>query len=269
MARRKKYQLADFPDDGTVFVMPLENGRVGVCRVVRKELKEIPCALVVASDWIGDTPPQLSDPAIRRILLKNHHNWTDQPEILWVASPPPNEFKTIGKIDVLPKDRKLDSGYYGEWDSIPLQILAQWRWDNERETVLAEAAAGNALESIKRKEAIQKRGERLATITLPELLEQELFPSWKDYPPKVAKAGCQRIIQSLILALNAGEKPLPRKFVAAEVRKCLEALNQWDARNQNFIETVEREDLCGVLEDIVSATKFPGLIEKIEEWKDW
>ena len=145
MARRKKYVLADLPEAGTVFAMPLEDGRIGVCRVLRKTGIEIPCVLVAASDWIAHEPPSLDDLAVRKILVLNHHNWREQPEVLWIASPPPKEFRMIGKINVLPKDAKQECNSYGAWDSLPIQVLAQWRWGNEREAVLAEDAVKNTL----------------------------------------------------------------------------------------------------------------------------
>jgi hypothetical protein len=268
MARRKKYTLADFPEDGTVFAMPLEDGRVGICRVIRKKVGGVPCALVAVSDYIGNEPPQLNDPAVRRILIKNHHNWKNDPEVMWVLLPPPKEFRCLGVIDVLQDDKKMDSPWHGGWH-FPREVFMQWRWDNEREAVLAEDAAKNALELAKRQEAIQKRVEYLATISFSTLLTKDLFPTWNDYPPKVAKEGCQKIIQSFIHILDKAGKPLDRNFVAKELKKCIEELNQFDSKNKNFIETVEREDLCEVLEEIVNAAKFSDLIEEVEDWKDW
>lgn len=250
-------------------VTPLENGRMGVCRIVRKKIISIPCALVAASDWIGDTTPKLNDPAVRRILLKTHHSWKNTPEILWVSSPPPNKFEAIGKIEVLPADQKIDSGFFGAWDSIAIQILAQWRWDNDRQAVLVEDTIEKSLEAAKRNETIQKRAEHLSAISFSKLLAKDLFPTWKDYPPRTAREGCRKIIRSLIQILNEAQKPLDREFVSQELKKCVNQLNQFDSKNKNFIETVEREDLYEVLEDIVNAAKFPDLIEKVEEWRDW
>ena len=121
----------------------------------------------------------------------------------------------------------------------------------------------------KRTEAKRKRAENLAAISFSKLLAKDLFPTWKDYPPKAAKEGCQKIIQFFIRILDIAEKPLDQNFVTKELKKCIEELNQFDSQNKNFIETVEREDLCEVLEDIVNAAKFPDLIEKVENWKNW
>jgi hypothetical protein len=269
MARRKKYTLADLPEEGTVFAVPLKNGRMGVCRVVRKEMREIPYAIVAASDWIGDAPPKLIDPAVRKILLKNHHNWKNAPEIFWVHELPPENFEAIGKIEVLPEDRKMDAGSYGGWGSAPFQILAQWRWDNDRQAVLAEDAINKSLESAKQIEAAQKREEYLSSLSFSKLLAKDLFPSWDDYPPRAAKEGCQKIVKSFIQTLSATREPLGREFVSKELKKCVEQLNQFDSKNKKFICTIEREDLCGVLEDVINAAKFPDLIERIEGWRDW
>jgi hypothetical protein len=268
MARCKKYKLTDFPEDGTVFAVPLENGQIGVCRVIRKKVDGVPCALVAVSDWIGNEPPQLNDSVVRRILIKNFLNWKNDPEIIWVLMPPPKEFRRLGIIEVLPEEKKMDSPWHGGWN-FPGKILTQWRWENDRKAVLAEYAEKNALESAKRKEAIQKRAKYLAEISFSELLEKDLFPTWDDYPPEAIKKGCEQIIQLFIRTLDTAKRPLTRNFVTKELKKCIEELNQFDSKNNNFIETVERDDLCEVLEEIVNAAKFPDLIEKVEDWKDW
>lgn len=250
--------------------MPLKDGRLGVCRVIRKELlKETPIALVAATDWISSQPPSLNHPSIRKILTKNHHNWKNAEEVLWVTSPPPKDFVVIGRIGSDSNDAKIKCNSYGGWESCAIQALAQWRWDNEREAVLMEDEKKKLVETANRNAVVQKRVEYLSKVTFSSLLGKNLLSSWEDYPPKVANEGCQKILQSFIRVLDEAEKPLDQNFVASELKKCVEELNQFDDRNKNFIETVEREDLCEVLEDIVNAAKFPNLVEKIEDWRDW
>jgi hypothetical protein len=55
-----------------------------------------------------------------------------------VSEPPPVSFRWLGKIALPKKDLETDSGSFAAWNSLPLQVLAQWRWDNEREAVLAQ-----------------------------------------------------------------------------------------------------------------------------------
>jgi hypothetical protein len=42
-----------------------------------------------------------------------------------------------------------------------------------------------------------------------------------------------------------------------------------DSEQNGFIETIEREDLCEVLEMVLNAAKFPGLMDEVEDWRDW
>jgi hypothetical protein len=269
MARRQKYTLADLPEAGTVFAMPLDDGRTGICRVIRTEKKSIPCVLVGASDWIGNGTPALDDAAIRRILIKNHHNWAGQPELLWISRPPPKEFRNIGKIKAILGDLRLDCGYYGDWDSLRIQVLAQWRWEHDRTAVLAEDEKEKNLNAEKRMVAEKKRLEYLATVSFSDLLEKELFPTWLDYPPQQAKESCQKSIKQLVQQLSEAKKPLTKDFVVAQLKKCVQDLNRLDAENNNFIETVERDDICEVLEEVVNVAKFPDLAEKIYDWREW
>jgi len=269
MQRRKKYVLTDLPGPGTVFALPLADGRTGVCRILQRTMKEIPCTLVAASDWIADKPPALNNQAVRRILVLTHHNWSEHPETLWISEPPPKEFYRLGQIEVLQEDTKVTCETYGSWRSVTIQPLLQWRWDNERDKVLEEDAAEKALEVSKRAETSRIRAEYLSKITLADLLGKDLFPNWDEYPPKAAKEGCQRIIQYFIHNLSASPKPVTRDFVREKLKDCVQGLNQLDSKQKHFIETEEREDLHEVLEDVLNAVKFPDLEEKIEDWRNW
>ena len=269
MPRRKKYDQSDLPEPGTVFAMPLADGRIGVCRVLQRTMQEIPCALVAASTWIADTAPALKNSAVRKILVLTHHNWANRPEMLWVSEPPPKEFQKLGQIEVSREDMGAKCGFYGAWTSLAIQPLLQWRWDNEREKVLEEDAAEKALEASKHAEASRVRAEYLAKLSLADLIGKDLFPKWDEYPPEAAKEGCQRIIQSFIHNLNTSSKSLTRDFVCEELKSCVQELNRFDSKQKHFIETEEREDLHEVLEQVLHAAKFPDLAESIEEWRDW
>jgi len=268
MAGRKKYALEDLPEAGSVFVVPLADGRVGVCRVLQRNRLDVPRVLIAASDWIATEPPPLGHPAVRRILVLNHHNWTDKQDLTWVSEPPPKEYRKLGCIPVLMKDMKAQCNSYGGW-ACGIQILMQWRWDNEREKVLAEDEVKKAGDLAKRTEAKQKREEYLSALTFSKLLAKDLFPTWEDYPPEAAKEGCRRIIRAFIQKLAESKAPLERALVAGELKKSVEELNQLDTEHKHFIETIEREDLCEVLDEVLHAAKFPELTDDIENWRDW
>lgn len=83
------------------------------------------------------------------------------------------------------------------------------------------------------------------------------------------KSACQKIIQSFVQSLDKTPKPLDQKLVSQELKKCVTRLNEIDSQGKNFIETEEREDLCEILEEVLGAAKFPYLMGKVEDWKNW
>jgi len=76
-------------------------------------------------------------------------------------------------------------------------------------------------------------------------------------------------MQSFIRCLDAAPKPLLGDFVLVKLKECVQAINRLDSEQKGFIETVEREDLCDVLETILHAAKFHELTERIDDWRDW
>lgn len=50
----------------------------------------------------------------------------------------PNDFIPIGTIEPSDDEEQFPCSSYGDWGSITCQPLAQWRWDHDREKVLAE-----------------------------------------------------------------------------------------------------------------------------------
>ncbi|MGA2233809.1 MAG: hypothetical protein ABSH22_23120, partial [Tepidisphaeraceae bacterium] len=102
--------------------------------------------LAAVSEWIGDAVPKADNPALRPILYLSHHGfrWENPPCILWVFGPIPRDFTSIGNIAPTSAEEKVvnDSPVgFAHWTYLTFQPLHQWRWDNDREAVLAEDAA--------------------------------------------------------------------------------------------------------------------------------
>ena len=250
--------------------MPLADGHIGICRVLRHSVESGEAsALVAASDWISDAPPALDDPAVRRILILRHHCWNGASEMHWVSDAPPKEFRVLGQIEVLPEDHEIVCHSYSGWKSLALQVLMQWRWDHDREAVEMEDRKKNEADAARQTIVGQKREEYLSRISLPELLSKDLLSSWKRYPAPAERKACLEIFQQFIRALMDVEPTLTRERVSQELQTCVENLNRLDAERNHFIETGERERLCDILEEILHAAKFPELVESIDEWRDW
>src|SRR5579871_5520527 len=166
MPKAVKYKEEDLPPPGSVFLVPLEDGRFGAVRVLRtKSEGRYACAFVVPSRWIGTSAVRPSDDAIRLPLLLTHHQWANKRDAAWVCTPPPASFIPVGSIEIKAADSLIAEEVYQGWDGFPLQILLQWRWDNDREAVLAGDVAEKAKQAEARRLADERRAELLRTVT--------------------------------------------------------------------------------------------------------
>src|SRR5208282_4712659 len=98
------------PPLGSVFIMPLPDGRYGGCRVIRHDEKSfgVPRALVVVSRWIGTEMPSLDEPSLREPLILNHHSWKNQVEAFLAMDNVPADFQLLGAIALTDEDMRLE-----------------------------------------------------------------------------------------------------------------------------------------------------------------
>ncbi len=268
MPKWKKFTEKQLPPAGSVFLVPLTDGRFGVVRVLRtKSDGGTPAAFVVPSSWIGNTAVRPSDRDIRLPLFLTHHSWANQREALWVVNLPPPSFIPIGDIEITAADTALEREAYSVWESIPVQILLQWRWDNDREALLAEEAANDAKAIEARKVAAARRAELLRTVTLDSLSNQIWFDAWDEELEGPNLAASQRLVANLIVDLKAAPK-LTKTVVRRLLRSTVKKFNQLDEPTQ-FIETTHREDICEAFELIMAAVRYPELADEVEEWRNW
>lgn len=273
MARSKKKAL---PEAGAAFVFRLEDGRYGVCRVIRQangnEVRWMggPNVVVATSAWIGDAIPDPADPALRPILQRNIRVYPDgQPDLMWADEPPPRDFKPIGIIPPTADERKMQCHGSGVWESCPDSLLSQWRWDHDREALLADEAREHEefLREIDERNAAIDKDRR--SMTLEKLAKRRFFPTWKDHPPKEAirasRATMKQAVQGLI-ALGPKASKAKRKQV---LKACIEAFNELDRTMNHFIETEERDDICSEFDLLVHACGLGGHENLADEWRDW
>jgi hypothetical protein len=272
MSQGATYKIPDFPPAGSVLSFPLADGRFGVCRILKvvysSEVKSA-IATVACSDWIGGEPPTLKNSSIRKILRPTLSPYLNFAQIWSVFDPPPPEFKPVGIIPIDGTDPEPERDGFCDWGSFPRTLLRQWRWDHDRENLLADDASAKAAEEKQREETAARRAEILANTALPGILERPtLFPTWENFPPAPAKAAIEQAIRAFIKAVIALPKATKRD-ITRELRACIKALNTIDNEHDNPIETVEREDLYRLFEEVLSAAKHPDLLEKVDDWRDW
>ncbi len=256
--------------------MPLDDGRWGLCRVLRENTPELLpqhgeyCVLVAASPWIGSAAPDLADPQLRHILILNHHRWNNQPEMCWVSVPPPDDFQPIGVIEPTADESQWECPVSGGW-SFAHQLLLQWRWDHEREAVLREDAQQAQHQAAMRKAAERHRQHARGKLTLATLRKKTRFADWKGVVPNEAIRACQKAFRDAIDALQSLEAPRTESAAIPILQKCIEQLNELDAAHGHFIETIFREKLCDEFDDLAYAAglrhdKHKNLADRWREW---
>lgn len=262
------------PNAGTAFAFPLSDGRFSVCRVLldisseRSKQWNSDTILVACSSWIGDQVPCVDDLALRPILQLKHHSWNNKPNVLWVFDEPPPDMIPIGIIEPTAEEQAIPCESFGNWNSLTFQPLAQWRWDHERDFVLAEDVIEQKKDKEAREKAQREREQYLERITLDELRGRRFFPTWNDYPPPMVVRASRKLMTNTVEELlKLGPRASEKERIAV-LQWCIESFNELDAEMQ-FIETVEREDICEEYEAIVNACGLGRHKELADRWRDW
>jgi hypothetical protein len=262
---------------GDVFVMRLADGRYGACRVVRlpgahESHVEEGRAMVAATEYIGDAPPEANDPSLRRLLVLSHHvhKGTRQDVCsLWLAGPPAAGFEKLGRIEPSAEERKLPCNSYSDWAYFPFQVLLQWRWDHDREAVLAEDVQSQRQADERLAELERDKQNELARMTYASFRRRKLFKNWTDYPPRKMIDASRRIMQETATKLEAlGPNP-DREQARAILGECILAFNDLDEANDHWIETIEREDICEHFYELAHLAGFDDEPELADEWREW
>lgn len=94
------------------------------------------------------------------------------------------------------------------------------------------------------------------------------FVSWEGAVSVELIEVCRQVFLDAIDALMEREGKPRKKLVVSVLRECVERLNELDAE-QHFIDTIEREDLCQEIDEIVCASGFPNDEGIADRWREW
>ncbi len=271
MAAKKKPQL---PSAGDAFAFPIGDGRYSACRVLldinSKQSKRmgVNSILIAGSAWIGAKVPKPNVAALRTILRLNHHAWKNVANTVWVDEEPPADLIPIGVIEPTAADKRIRCHTFGGWQAITFQPLLQWRWDHEREAMLAEDEAEARAAMQQDKTARQARQDYLDKLTLKDLRRHVFFRRWKTFPSARYIKASRMIMAGAVAALLMLGRGASKKARLAVLQACIESFNESDAES-HWIETTAREDICEEFEAIVHACGLGEHKDLADEWRDW
>lgn len=253
---------------GTVFLAPTSDGRLSAGRVLRRAFEGgAQAALIAVTPWIGNELPSLDLPMLRETLILNHHKWKNAPQRVWVWDMMPESFKILGQIELSAEDMAASSNAFTGWQNVPLQSLLQWRWDHDREALLRDEALEAANQAETNRQRAATRAEYLRTLTLDSLVDRAWFSAWETVDSNLPIREVRLLIANLVDQLRTAPK-LTIRIAKRLLKQSVQAFNRLDAAQQ-FISTIEREDLCEAYEQIMCAAKFPQVVDQIDQWRDW
>jgi hypothetical protein len=168
--------------------------------------------------------------------------------------------------------RRASGSRYSTMQAINHAAEAEWRWSHDRQALLAEHELEKEREAAVRLAREERYRTRLRTLTWSQLLAETPFQHWSPsppYPPPAFTAEAGAAIRKACEALSA-LGPRPRRADARTILKaCVQWFNEADERAGRVIETEEREDICAVLGDMAYVARQRGLVDEIDQWRDW
>ncbi len=110
--------------------------------------------------------------------------------------------------------------------------------------------------------------KRVWKMTYETFREQPLFSQWEGFVPLEVIEASRRIMLDTAAQLEAlGAEP-PGEAVLEILRQCVEAFNDLDAVH-GWIETIEREDLCAMIDELATLAGIEDADDVAGEWRDW
>ncbi len=248
--------------------MPLEDGRFGACRILGAGGSRT-FQLVEASAWIGAAPPTLADLVPWRTLLLTHHAWKSVLERAFVQHAPPPEFRLLGVVALTRAERELTGHRYSRWDNLPPQVLLQWRWDHDREALLAEEARRKGDAARAADIASERERERRSRLTFAAIRKAAPLSDWEGRLPAPVVAQSRALLAACLERLERLGRTAREEDRLGALRALVEGFNALDAAQGPWIETVERERLCALVADLAAAAGLPGREELADPWRTW
>src|SRR5262249_27081552 len=154
---------------------------------------------------------------------------------------------------------------FASWEALPWAILDQWRWDHEREAVLAEDAAKRA--AAEERKAQEQR--TIARMTYASFRRQKFFPDWGKIPSTPVADAARKLLKDAATKLEKLGPRATRKTKRAVLRDCIRAFNRLNEEHDHWIESIERDDICEHFDQLARIAGFADEPHLADEWRDW
>jgi len=234
-------------------------------------------AFAIASlDPIFAKPPSLSDIEHASILIRHRFAFDGKAAVLLVDSPASEtdvDLMYLGRLPVTTAESWLANSCstFGKLRSSLLQADLEWRWEHDRDALEADWARRESDVQARRAAIAAHYESRLKGLTFGQLLSEVPFQSWDGpppYPPEAFTRKARKRVLAAVGELDALGKRPGKRATRAIIRELVDWFNEVDEREE-VIETVERENICEVLAEMLHVAKHQGLIDEVDAWRTW
>ena len=279
--------MSKLPQAGDVFALEVSKGHDVVLRVVAS-LGDTRC-VVVTKHSAATLKSAPKAKAVFEVQPHSHHHWNRPVLGGWVNAPPPPEVRLLGNLAVRAEEPervlhpetwvKLPKKAPGmaekvvplsTWSTITEQARRQWRWDHEREAVLAEDAKNELAQQAKFKEAIEaqaKKNEALKKKGVKGLAKTRFFASWKGEVPAPMIKDAEALMREAVISLEGRSAAQATRRLTQLVK----AFNKLDGQHDKTFDTIEREDIMDAISTVALAcgVSDDDFEEKIDAERDF
>lgn len=259
---------------GSVYAVPLKNGQWGLCQIIDVDEKEH-AVLGMAFDFMSSVKPELSDIKKSKVLIKTFGSWKNECETVWDPCLDfINTFIFLGISPLHSESITIAQKYRTTTGTLPsfgFSIPAQWYWEHDRrayEQFQQHVDEEQERECQKIVEKAKQLKEQLGNLTLDDLLKRDWFQQWVEFIDQSLIESSKKIIIDTIFELKKLPK-INKQNISKIIRENVLRFNDLDARNHNFISTIEREDICEAFSEIGTVINKEEVDEIVDEWREW
>ncbi len=264
-----KTKIKSLPPVGSVIAYLLPNKLYTTFRVLRAKTIDGPkYVLAVCSPFISkERPSGITDEMKRNLYPTFHGLKGKKPSLYWVSYPLDSTSLVIGSVTPSKEEKLFERASFGHWLNLQHDALTQWRWDHEREKLLADESAEQTARHERAGRIQAAHDAQMKSMTIEKLAKYKFFPGWENYPPtKVTNASRQLLkahVAQLITLGTAGSKFQK----SAIIKSCVEAFNTLNSQHDDFVDTDIREDIIDEISKIASASGLGEMAKKIDNWR--
>lgn len=259
--------VPQLPEPGQVFALEVSSDVEVLFRVVAAQA-DTRCVVLTRAN-------KLPSPGLFKAQPLNHHAWKRPMLGGWVSEPPPPELRLVGQV-MLRKaeaERVLHPEAWVKlstktaalshkvlplcgWDLLLRDARLQWRWEHEREAVLAEDALAEREKAAKFEAALAAAGKRKATLQrkgVASLSNKRFFAAWKGAVPAAMLNDAEAAMRAAVISLEGKSAKQATRRLATLVR----TFNELDGRHGRQFDTIDREDIMEAIGTVAFACGVP------------